>query len=67
MASYFKEIVENANKNGENIDMTQYTKLLKEYDVVYGGRGEHKQNSQQQQDVESLEKQVRQQRQQQQQ
>ncbi|CDW88843.1 fha domain protein [Stylonychia lemnae] len=32
LRNYFKEIVNNANKNGENIDLSKYQSLIKEYD-----------------------------------
>jgi hypothetical protein len=34
LKSYFKEIVRNANRFGEKIDLTQYSKLMDSYNEV---------------------------------
>mmetsp|Transcript_26755 Transcript_26755/g.25784 ORF Transcript_26755/g.25784 Transcript_26755/m.25784 type:complete len:142 (+) Transcript_26755:622-1047(+) len=38
LANYFQEIVKNANKNGEEIDLSKYKHLLSEYDSMYQQR-----------------------------
>lgn len=34
LKNYFKEIVKNANKHGEKIDLNEYKNLVQEYDNV---------------------------------
>lgn len=43
LKNYFKEIVKNANKYGEKIDLNQYKNLVKEYDVANQQRLREKQ------------------------
>eukprot|EP00347_Sterkiella_histriomuscorum_P006871 403351118 len=38
LRNYFREIVENANRNGEKIDITKYSNLLGEYDKQSNSR-----------------------------
>ena len=54
MANYFRDIVKNANKYGEQIDLSQYGNLLKEYDTMYSKKNEMPPNP-----IEQLEQQIR--------
>ena len=40
LKNYFKEIVKNANKYGEKLDLSKYQHLIKEYESVSNKRGE---------------------------